>query len=68
MGTQSVEIICLKELKKSNSYACGLKNGGVSFFDINFEKNRLAKYARYLDNLTVKDIFEIDKNLVLIQG
>eukprot|EP00347_Sterkiella_histriomuscorum_P009046 403342734 len=67
MQTQESQIICLKQLKLSKFYAVGLKNGGVHLFGIDFERNRLSKYDRYLDGQTIKDVCELDKDLILVQ-
>ena len=45
--------------------AVGHKNNGISILDVSLAKSRITLYAHFLDGKSVKDIVEIDQNLIL---
>lgn len=58
-------LICMKELKQSNMIALGHKNNGLSIMDVSLTKSRITLYAHFLDGKSIKDIVEVDQNLIL---
>ncbi|CDW84086.1 UNKNOWN [Stylonychia lemnae] len=60
------EVLVVKDLNLSQLLAVGQRGSGLTLIDVSLGKLRLTKYAQFLEKLSVKDIVELDKNLLLV--